>query len=459
MIHFTKGDMFDLDVDIRINTVNCMGVMGAGVALAFKNRYPDMFREYREACSAGEIRPGKLHIWRSPTGDLVVNFPTKRHWREKSRYDDIQAGLNALRDYLQNYKGIKVALPALGCGNGGLDWARVAPMITEQLRELDAEIFVFEPADSLKLGKKVGRQSPEEVMQELETLGFQPFALPVEFAKHANLRVQVKGNAELLVNRWIALLTSLDVGEREFAALVSIATQMGLVPNPPTVALIYRSNASEEIAEVFLKNGLAVVLLLPFGPLVKKRIRLSNDQKNRITYAILSVAESDERKSAQLERFAGDVLRQGASAILLSDPDPRPYSKGFTKLGSRPLFFVRYSTHPNEVVHQLEQSGFRSIGRRADTGEPNLVPMIGDQSTASVSTIALSTSSSQLSAFVTPEQLRNLAELIEQFRPAQDGLYVSLVFDLIPDEMRVAVRRVLCGDSQGRESAHQLADQ
>jgi O-acetyl-ADP-ribose deacetylase (regulator of RNase III) len=94
--------------------VNCAGVMGAGIALAFKTRLPEMFKDYKRACEAGEVKPGKLHVWKSPAGDWIVNFPTKRHWRDKSRYDDIEAGLVALYDYLKDKGRVKVTLPALG---------------------------------------------------------------------------------------------------------------------------------------------------------------------------------------------------------------------------------------------------------------------------------------------------------------------------------------------------------
>ena len=79
MITFSKGDIFDTDADVWVNTVNCVGVMGAGVALAFKTRFPDMFREYQKACKRGEVQPGKLHIWKRMDTSEVINFPTKRH--------------------------------------------------------------------------------------------------------------------------------------------------------------------------------------------------------------------------------------------------------------------------------------------------------------------------------------------------------------------------------------------
>jgi O-acetyl-ADP-ribose deacetylase (regulator of RNase III) len=160
MIEFTKGDMFDSPADVRVNTVNCVGVMGAGVALAFKNRYPDMFKDYQNACRDRRLRPGKLHVWKNLLGEWVINFPTKRDWRDPSLYEDILSGLDALREYLLDHGHITVALPALGCRHGGLDWAKVAPMIKDKLADLEARILVFEPADSINAGRprKISQQ-------------------------------------------------------------------------------------------------------------------------------------------------------------------------------------------------------------------------------------------------------------------------------------------------------------
>ncbi len=144
MIEFTQGDMFAKPVDILVNPVNCVGVMGAGLALAFKRRYHAMFNAYRQACAAGEVRPGRLHVWRSP---WIINFPTKRHWRDPSRYEDIAAGLDALRDYLVPIGRVTVALPALGCGHGGLDWSRVRELIQTKLEDVPATILVYAPSE------------------------------------------------------------------------------------------------------------------------------------------------------------------------------------------------------------------------------------------------------------------------------------------------------------------------
>ncbi|MGY3903785.1 macro domain-containing protein [Aeromonas lusitana] len=156
MIKFVSGDFFEFDADIMVNTVNCVGVMGAGVALAFKKRFPEMFEDYVEKCSSGTIRPGSPSVWIQK--DMIskeieiINFPTKDHWKNPSEYNYIDDGLKWLSTYLEDKIGKVVTLPALGCGHGGLDWDRVRNMISDRLQNSPAQIYVFEPYDSVKAG-------------------------------------------------------------------------------------------------------------------------------------------------------------------------------------------------------------------------------------------------------------------------------------------------------------------
>lgn len=158
MLEFVKGNFFDFDADIRVNTVNCVGVMGAGVALAFKNKYPEMFKEYVRQCKGNEIAPGKPSVWKQ--GDMfskgieIINFPTKDHWRNPSEYEYIENGLMWLSHYLKNKEGLTITLPALGCGHGGLDWKNVKRLILKYLEETKNHILVFEPESSKKAGRE-----------------------------------------------------------------------------------------------------------------------------------------------------------------------------------------------------------------------------------------------------------------------------------------------------------------
>ncbi|KPD23332.1 macro domain-containing protein [Idiomarina zobellii] len=159
MIKFVSGDFFEFDADIMVNTVNCVGVMGAGVALAFKKRFPQMFNDYAEKCRSGAIRPGLPSVWTQQdmiSKDIeIVNFPTKDHWKKPSEYHYINDGLIWLSNYLKDKSGKVVTLPALGCGHGGLDWEKVRTMIEDRLQNSPAHIYIFEPHDSVKAGRNI----------------------------------------------------------------------------------------------------------------------------------------------------------------------------------------------------------------------------------------------------------------------------------------------------------------
>jgi O-acetyl-ADP-ribose deacetylase (regulator of RNase III) len=149
MVRFIQGDILKAEVEALVNTVNCVGVMGRGIALQFKNVFPANFRAYEAACRLREVQPGRMFVF--DTGELtwpryIINFPTKRHWRGKSRIEDIQAGLAALVDEIRTRNIRSIAIPPLGSGLGGLDWAEVRPLIARALAALpEVEALVFEP--------------------------------------------------------------------------------------------------------------------------------------------------------------------------------------------------------------------------------------------------------------------------------------------------------------------------
>ena len=151
MIEYKHGDLLSAPVEALVNTVNTEGVMGKGIALQFRDRFPSTyFEHYRGACKAKRVHLGQMHV--HDRGQLVddgprwiVNFPTKGHWRAKSRMADIDAGLQDLARWIR-HEGIKsIALPPLGCGNGGLDWGEVKPLIERVLADLPVQVLVFEP--------------------------------------------------------------------------------------------------------------------------------------------------------------------------------------------------------------------------------------------------------------------------------------------------------------------------
>ncbi len=160
MITFTQGNLLEARTEALVNTVNTVGVMGKGIALMFKERFADNFRRYAAACKAKEVRTGKMFVTELSELDgpcWIVNFPTKQHWRGNSKIEWITEGLQDLRRFLIENKVKSVAIPPLGAGNGGLDWAEVRPQIEDALAGLDTEIIVFEPTQKYQnVAKRTG---------------------------------------------------------------------------------------------------------------------------------------------------------------------------------------------------------------------------------------------------------------------------------------------------------------
>ena len=148
MIEYKTGDLFKEDVEALVNSVNCVGIMGRGIALQFKKAFPENFKAYAEACKRTEVQPGRMFVFE--TGELanphyIINFPTKRHWRGKSRMEDIESGIEALASEVKERNIRSIALPPLGSDLGGLNWADVRSRIAKALQGLeDVAVVVFE---------------------------------------------------------------------------------------------------------------------------------------------------------------------------------------------------------------------------------------------------------------------------------------------------------------------------
>jgi O-acetyl-ADP-ribose deacetylase (regulator of RNase III)/uncharacterized protein YwgA len=193
------GDLFGSQAQTLVNTVNCVGVMGKGVAQEFKRRYPEMFADYVERCQRGQVRLGEPYLYRDLAGVCIVNFPTKDHWRSPSRLADIVHGLDYFIRHCGEWGINSVAFPPLGCGNGGLEWQEVGPLMYGKLRQLDIPIEVFAPYGTPKQqlteeflgspsqmgldgnGRSPQKMNPEWVVlvEVLRQLAQQPYANPV----------------------------------------------------------------------------------------------------------------------------------------------------------------------------------------------------------------------------------------------------------------------------------------
>ncbi len=150
MIESTQGNLLEAEAEALVNTVNCVGFMGKGIALQFKQAFPENFEAYSKACKSAQVLPGRMFIFESRAiigPKYIINFPTKRHWKGKSRIEDIDLGLEALVEDVVRL-GIKsIAVPPLGCGLGGLDWNKVRPRVVQAFRSVpDVRVLLFSPA-------------------------------------------------------------------------------------------------------------------------------------------------------------------------------------------------------------------------------------------------------------------------------------------------------------------------
>ena len=158
MIEIIKGNIIDQKTEAIVNTVNCVGVMGRGIALSFRDAFPENYREYKKLCDEGAIVPGRMFVF--VAGDIfekkyIINFPTKKHWKEKSKIEYIKAGLDDLVRAVKEYCITSITIPPLGCGLGGLDWREVRPLIEKAMSILpDVKINIIEPDKNYEIDRK-----------------------------------------------------------------------------------------------------------------------------------------------------------------------------------------------------------------------------------------------------------------------------------------------------------------
>lgn len=303
MIEFVKGDFFDFDADIRINTVNCVGVMGAGVALAFKQKYPDMFKLYVKECKKGLIRPGIPSVWNSDDmfskEIIIINFPTKDHWRNPSEYEYVEDGLKWLAEYLKQIKNSVITLPALGCGHGGLDWLKVKKLIEKYLSDSQHKILVFEPDSSKKAGniELNPNESDKLLTQEsITTLTIKSADYPERLRLFTEKDLYLFNSNNIYVKNYdVSLISSSkpNLHEIEFVKKLVDYCQLN------RLSILFGSSAfDKKMAFEAAKKGVLVGVFMPTGILKSAQKANASEKLNCLT--LLSIGnpfDSFDRKA------------------------------------------------------------------------------------------------------------------------------------------------------------------
>jgi O-acetyl-ADP-ribose deacetylase (regulator of RNase III) len=211
------GDILQSEAHTLINTVNCVGIMGKGIALEFKNRFPEMFEDYVQRCERKEVKPGVPYLYKTLFPPQIVNFPTKDHWKSVSRVTDVERGLHYLLAHYREWGITSLAVPPLGCGNGQLEWRTVGPLIYRFVKQMDVPVEMYAP------------------------YGTNPRELTVEFLKQgaSTSGARTVRTVQTAINpAWVALVDILNrierqpyhwpVGRTIFQKIAYVATREGI---------------------------------------------------------------------------------------------------------------------------------------------------------------------------------------------------------------------------------------
>lgn len=183
MLIYHRTSLLESKAQTVVNTVNCVGVMGKGIAAEFKARYPDMFAAYKRICDAGALEPGKLWLWQGPER-WVLNFPTKNHWRNPSRLEWIEAGLEKFVAEHERRGITEISFPRLGCGNGGLDWDEVRPIMEKHLAPLSITVYIHDYTHNVGLPEHLEALA-QQISSTVEPVStFESFISALESAIH-----------------------------------------------------------------------------------------------------------------------------------------------------------------------------------------------------------------------------------------------------------------------------------
>lgn len=197
MLTYKRTSLFEANTQTLVNTVNCVGVMGKGIAKAFKQREPSMFTAYKDLCDRNLLEPGKLWLWRG-SEQWILNFPTKKHWRSASRIEWIEAGLKKFVDTYESQGVTEISFPKLGCGNGNLDWLDVKLLMEKYLSDLPIPVFIHDFTVDIGLPEHL-EDLARKVRTSVNDLSFPSFVLALEKVSKVapKLRLDDKNEFEL----------------------------------------------------------------------------------------------------------------------------------------------------------------------------------------------------------------------------------------------------------------------
>lgn len=377
MINFVTGNFFDYKADIRINTVNCVGVMGAGVALQFKNKYPDMYKEYSKACFEGLVQIGKPHVWSNNSffndeeNIIIINFPTKLHWKNPSEYEYVEKGLEWLSNFLLGHTGKTITVPALGCGHGGLDWSIVKNMIIKSLSKIDINILVFEPESSTL------KENPLETELKIKEKNIDKLSPASEFYPLAlkgisSSEVYIKGDINIFNQKILSIFVNSKIEEKEKKVIFECLEDKELLKF--RILLGFNNSFEIDIVKILLGKKIPIIIALPYGILNLKIRRDLLELWDDDLITIISIAKPDTKwsvgESVRMLKFRFKI----STILLFTYYDLKSienYENEITECKNY-KFYINYWNDSKEFYNKINA---KKIGRSKETNKPNLIPI------------------------------------------------------------------------------------
>jgi len=377
MIKFVEGNFFDYKADIRINTVNCVGVMGAGVALQFKNKYPEMYKEYLKACNDGNLQIGKPQVWTNSSifnedeNIIILNFPTKLHWKNPSEYDYVEKGLQWLASFLLDHEGKTITVPALGCGHGGLDWKIVKKMILEYLSNSKLDILVFEPESSIK---KNDIQIENELARN-QILRLLPISsnYPLKIKGKSSSEIYIKGKVDFLNKKLFSLFVNSNADEKEKNIIFECLNNTELLNF--TFLLGYNSSFEIDIVKYLLSKKVSIIIALPYSILNLKIRKDLLEYWDESLITLVSIANPESKWNISDSVRTLKFRFKFSDVLLFTYHELEPIIKYKNDLidTNNQKFFINYW---NDSINFYNAINAIKIGKDRITNKPNLKPIL-----------------------------------------------------------------------------------
>lgn len=367
MIKYVSGDFFEYDADIRINTVNCVGVMGTGVALEFKNRYPEMFKAYVKVCKENGIEPGRPYVWEEIdlfSRCIIINLPTKIHWKNPSEYEYIEKDLLWLKDYLMDKnEDCVVTLPALGCGHGGLDWGIVKKQIVYYLGELRAKILVFEPVSS-NIKYSNPHYGLKKLDNDIEIIHRGEEKYPS--AKIADNEIYCKGNVDLLLLKRLSIVCGNTMSEKEISAIMRIVEEIAIENYAIVIGLNNKQHL--EFAKLLLDRGNKLILVIPYGITKFKYFMELEQYLDRVLVLSYAMPNQEFKRFEYINslKYRSEI----ADVILYASENLSDIRRDVKYLKQYDiLYYINYWT---ESIYEFYSINAKKVGINSGTKRPNV---------------------------------------------------------------------------------------